>query len=120
MKKSKNPAIDQLKLLNVLFKDMSNLLINLGKAELRSPETDFFSRLSSDSIRLMNEFSENLTPEELGHFMKLLIKLTGHTQNLANFMQLTPEEKIVVGDDIKKLANDTLVLITQIMKRTCK
>ncbi|MGH9879190.1 MAG: hypothetical protein ACRD5H_16290 [Nitrososphaerales archaeon] len=97
---------------------MGDLIKNVGDAEIRTSESDFFKGFTNDSLKLMNEFSEVLQLDELGALMKLLLKLTNHTANLSKFFNLTPDQKIAVGQDLKSLADETMALMQKVKGRT--
>lgn len=109
--------INRMKLLYTLFDDMGNLIHHLGEKEKETNETEFLKGFSNNTLGIMNDLSDTLTSEELGKFVKLLIKLAGQASNLSNFLELLPEDKMIVGSEIKKLAAETQNLISSIEKR---
>ena len=109
--------INRMKLLYTLLEDMGNLIQHLGEKENEVNETEFLKSFSTNSISILNELSDSLNAEELGKLMKLLIKLSQHGSNLTNFLELSSNDKIVVGKDIKKLADETNLLISILEKR---
>src|SRR3989442_4184052 len=109
--------VNRLRLLSVLFEEMGNLVLALGKEEQTSGQGDFLKQLSHEPTQIMTQFSNALTATELGTLIKLLVKLTAHTNNLGKFQELTPEHKIVVGTDLKELTKSTKDLIASIKGR---
>ena len=110
-------TLNRLKLLQVLFDGMSNLMIHLGEEEKKTQQPFFFQEFIKNSQVLLRDFSETLTPEELGRLMKLFIKLGNYGTNLQNVLELSAEDKIIIGKDIRSLSEETEVLITDIKKR---
>lgn len=109
--------INRMKLLYTLLDDMGNLIHHIGQVEQETNERGFLQGFSKNTIGIMNQLSDTLTSEELGDFMKLMIKLAGHESNLSNFLELSAEDKISVGTEIKKLADATKTLISSIEKK---
>lgn len=115
---SGNPKIlNQLKLLQILFCDMGTLMKNLGNEEKKNNEKTFFKSFGKDSRSFLTEISNDLTAEELGKLMKLLIKLSSFGTNLQNFLSLESDDKITIGDEINSLAIETQTLIDNISNR---
>lgn len=92
-------------------------MVDLGKAEKKTHQPLFFQKFVKNAQELLMDFSETLTPEELGRLMKLFIKLANYGTNLRNVLELSAEDKIIVGEDIRNLSEETEVLITDIEKR---
>lgn len=109
--------IGQMKLLYTLFDDMGSLIRHIGETEKSTNQGDFLKSFSKNSLAMMNDLAESLTSEELEKFMKLLIKLAKHASNLTNFLELSSDDKIIVGNEIKKLAKDAEYLISSMEER---
>ena len=114
---SSDQSVNKLRLLYLLFNDLGTLIKNIGNEEIKTNQGDFFKNFSTNTIGLLNDFSNNLTTEELGQLMKLFISLANNTTNLTNFLELTPERKLEVGESIMSLAKETNKLIDSIQKR---
>lgn len=118
MESETSETLDRLKLLQILFEGMANLMVNLGEEEKKTHQPFFFQQFVKNAQGLLTDFSETLTPEELGTLMKLFIKLANYGTNLQNVLELSAEDKIIIGKDIRSLSEGTEVLITDIEKRT--
>jgi hypothetical protein len=111
-------SIARLKLLAVLFEAMGNLISTIGKQEEETQQENFFSEFTTDALATITGFSETLNAEELGKLMQLLLKLTTHTSTLGKLFELTPKQKIDVGNELTKLSNETNSLVDNVKKRT--
>ena len=107
----------RIKLLATLFRAMGNFVVTIGKEEKEIGELEFFKKFTTDSLGLIAEFAEYLTSEELGILMNLLLKLTNHVENLSNLFQISPEQKLIVGQDLIKLSSDSIDLMNRINER---
>jgi len=106
-------------ILTELLADLLNIYgefaISIGN--LQKDHKELFESLMNQEFltkSLMEEFVEKADPETVALFLKIFVKMPTVFSKLGKMMQLEPEDKIKLGEELKELSRDLRELIERI------
>ena len=98
-------------MITCLVEGMADLAVSLGKEEISTGESAILKLLASEGTQLLNEIAKDLTSEQLGELVKIMLNFPPDLADFSNILTLDPDKKVSLGTRLKDSAKDLRGLV---------